>query len=69
MIDDRGCEFEYWQKQSGLFSSPELNFLCCILFGVCCTPVILQHLKDPGHFAKNAGGRLPLKTHDTPLTQ
>ena len=32
-------------------------------------PLLPQwHVKDPGHFAKSAGGRLPLNTH-TPLTQ
>ena len=33
------------------------------------TPVLPQwHVKDPGHSAKSAGGRLHLNTH-TPLTQ
>ena len=38
-------------------------------FGVHSTPVLLQwHIKDPGHSAKSASGRLHLNTH-TPLTQ
>ena len=31
-------------------------------FGIRSTPVLL-HVKDPGHFAKSAGGRLQLNTH------
>ena len=35
----------------------------------CSTPVLPQwHIKDPGHSAKSAGGRLHLSTH-TPLIQ
>ena len=46
-----------------------VNFLCGLLFGVCSTPVLPQwHVKDPGHSAKSAGGKLHLNTH-TPLTQ
>ena len=46
-----------------------VNFLCWPLFGVCSTPVLPQwHVKDPGHSAKSAGGRLHLNMH-TPLTQ
>ena len=53
---------------AGEFSSPELT-LCADLFGVRSTPVLPQwHVKDPGHSAKSAGGRLHLNTH-TPLTQ
>ena len=38
--------------------------MCCVR----CTPVLPQwHVKDPGHFAKSACGRLQLNTH-TPLT-
>ena len=33
-------------------------------FGTRAAPVFLQqHVKDPGHFAKSAGGRLQLNTH------
>ena len=43
-------------------------FFSRVLFGVGSTPVLPQwHVKDPGHSAKNAGGRLHLNTH-TPLT-
>ena len=36
-----------------------VNFECWLLFGVCSTPVLPQwHVKDPGHAAKSAGGRL-----------
>ena len=45
------------------------NYLSRLLFGVRSTPVSPQwHVKDPGHSAKIAGGRLHLNTH-TPLTQ
>ena len=46
-----------------------VNFVCWLLFGVHSIPVLLQwHVKDPGHFAKSADGRLHLNTHTT-LTQ
>ena len=46
-----------------------VNFVCWLLFGVRSTPVLPQrHVKDPGHSAKSAGGRLHLNTQ-TPLTQ
>ena len=46
-----------------------VNFTSRLLFGVHSTPVLLQwHVKDPGHSAKSAGGRLHLNTY-TPLTQ
>ena len=33
-------------------------------FGICSTPMLPQkHVKDPGHSAKSAGGRLQLNTH------
>ena len=45
------------------------NSVCWFLFGVRSTSVLLQgHIKDPSHFAENAGGRLHLYTH-TPLAQ
>ena len=43
-----------------------VNFLCWLSLGVCSTHV-LPHVKDPGHSAKSAGGRLHLNTH-TPQT-
>ena len=53
---------------AGEFSSPE-STLCADLFGVRSIPLLPQwHVKDPGHSAKSAGGRLHLNTH-TPLTQ
>ena len=46
-----------------------VNFACRHFFGVRSTHVLLQwHVKDPGHSAKSAGGRLHLNIH-TPLTQ
>ena len=46
-----------------------VNFVCWLLFGVCSTPMLPQwHVKDSGHSAKSAGGRLLLNMH-TPLTQ
>ena len=44
-------------------------FFSRVKFGVRSTPVPSQwHVKDPGHSAKNAGGRLHLNKH-APLTQ
>ena len=41
-----------------------VNIVCWLLFGVCSTPVLPQwHVKDPGHSAKSAGGRLHLNMH------
>ena len=38
--------------------------MCLLLSGVRSTPVLPQwHVKDPGHSAKSAGGRLHLNTH------
>ena len=67
-----GCEFESRQEQRENFSSPELT-LCADSYSVSVppppTPVLPQwHVKDPGHAAKSASGRLRLYTH-TPLTQ
>ena len=46
------------------FSSPE-STLCADSYSVSVpTPVLPQwHVKDPGHSAKSAGGRLHLNTH------
>ena len=47
---------------AGDFSSPELT-LCADSYSVRSTPVLPQwHVKDPGHSAKSAGGRLHLHT-------
>ena len=46
-----------------------VNFVCWFLSGVRSTPVLpWWHVKNPGHSAKRAGGRLHLNTC-TPLTQ
>ena len=43
--------------------------MCSLLLGVRSTSVLPQwHVKDPGHSAKSAGGRLHVNTY-TPLTQ
>ena len=56
-------------KDGGRIFSSRVNFVCCLLLLVRSTPVLPQwHAKDPGHFAKSAGGRLQLNTH-TPLNQ
>ena len=43
---------------AGEFSSPGSIFCADSYFGIRSTPV-----KDPGHSAKSAGGRLQLNTH------
>ena len=41
-----------------------VNFVCWLLFGVRSTPVLPRwQVKDPGHSAKSADGRLHLNTH------
>ena len=54
---------------AGELSSPELT-LCADSYSVSVPPPVLPqwHVKDPGHSAKSAGGRLHLNTH-TQLTQ
>ena len=54
---------------AGEFSSP-VSTLCADSYSVSVPPHMLPqwHVKDPGHSAKSAGGRLHLNTH-TPLTQ
>ena len=53
---------------AGEFSSPGSTFCADSYFGIRTTPVIpQQHVKDPGHSAKSAGGRLPLNTHTPSL--
>ena len=54
---------------AGEFSSPE-STLCADSYSVSVPPPVLPqwHIKDPGHSAKSASGRLHLNTH-TPLTQ
>ena len=56
-------------RSGGRIFFSRVKFVCCLLFGVRSTPVLPQwHVKDPGHSAESAGGRLHLNTH-TPLTQ
>ena len=48
----------------GEFSSPWSTFCADSYFGIRSTPVLPQeHVKDPGHSVKNAGGRLQLTMH------
>ena len=59
----KGCQFESRQERRRIFVS-KVNFVCWLLFGVRSTPVLPQwHIKDPGHSAKSAAGRLHLNTH------
>ena len=49
---------------AGEFSSPGSTFCADSYFSIRSTPVLPQlHVKDPGHSAKSAGGRLQLNTH------
>ena len=49
---------------AGEFSSPGSTFCADSYFGIRSTPVLpQQHVKNPGHSAKSAGGRLQLNTH------
>ena len=54
---------------AGEFSSPGSTFCAYSYFGIRSTPVLPQsvlpqkHVKNPGHSAKSAGGRLQLNTH------
>ena len=54
---------------AGEFSSPE-SALCADSYSVSALTLVLPqwHVKDPGHSAKSAGGRLHLNKH-TPVTQ
>ena len=50
------------QKENGC--NHWVNFLCCLYFSICSTPVLLQqYVKYPSHFAKSASSRLQLNTH------
>ena len=49
------------RRSGGTIFFPRVNFLCSY-FGIRSTPVLPQlHVKDSGHSAKSAGGRLQLK--------
>ena len=55
-------------RSGGRIFFSRVHFVCWLLLGVRSTTVLPQwHIKDPGHSAKSAGGRLHLNTH-TPLT-
>ena len=48
-------------RNDGRIFFSRVNFVCRLLFGVRSTPVLpLWHVKDPGHSARNADGRLHL---------
>ena len=56
-------------RSGGWIVFSRVNFVCWLLFDVRSTPVLPQwHVKDPGHSAGSAGGRLNLNMH-TPLAQ
>ena len=56
-------------RSGGRIFFSSINFVCWLLFSVHSTSVLLQwHIKDPGHSARRAGGRLHLNMH-TPLTR
>ena len=63
-----GCEFE--SRQQRLENFLLQSTLCADSYSVSVPPPVLPqwHVKDPGHSAKSAGGRLHPNTH-TPLTQ
>ena len=49
---------------AGELSSPASTFVADSHFGIRSTPVLpQQRVKDPGHSAESAGGRLQLNTH------
>ena len=51
-------------SEAGEFSSPCSTFRAESYFSIHSTPVLpQQHVKDPSHYAKSAGGRLQLNTH------
>ena len=55
-------------RSGGRIFFSRVDFVCWLLFDVNSIPLLPQwHVKDPGHSAKSAGGRLHLTTH-TPLT-
>ena len=48
---------------AGEFSSPGSTFCSDSYFGILPPPCYHKHVKNPGHSAKSAGGRLQLNTH------
>ena len=66
---DRMVESSNPGRSGGIIFFSRVNFVCWLLFGVRSTSMLRQwHVKDPGHSAKSAGGKLHLHTH-TPLTR
>ena len=56
-------------RSGGRIFSGRVNFVCWLLFGVHSISVLQHwHVKDPGHSAKSAGGRLYMDMH-TSLTK
>ena len=55
-------------RSGGRIFFSRVNLVCWLLSSISSTPMLPQwHVRDPGHSAKSAGGRLHLNTH-TPLT-
>ena len=50
---------------AGEFSSPGYTFCADTKVSVLSPVLLLQHVEDPGHSAKSAGGRLQLNTKAT----
>ena len=51
-------------RSGGRIFFSRVNFVCWLLFGIHYIPVLPQwHVKDPGHSAKSADGKLHLNTH------
>ena len=66
----RGSWVRVPTRAAGEFSSPESTFCADSYFGIRSPLVLLQyHIKDFGHSAKSAGGRLQLNTHAAYLSQ
>ena len=60
----RNVGLEPYRRAAGELSSPVSTFCADSSFGIRSTPVLRQqHVTDPGHSAKSAGGRLQLNTH------
>ena len=55
-------------RSGGIIFFSRVNSVCGLLFVSVPTLFLQWHIKDPGHSAKSAGGRLHLNLH-TPLTQ
>ena len=66
---DRKAKSSNPGRNGGRIFFSRVDFVCLPLFGVRSTPVLPQwNVKEPGHSAKSAGGRLHLNMH-TSLTQ